>query len=376
MTNDLPVLRLDSQGPQGGEEIVEAWEGPSGTVAVVRHGGGNLRLRVNSSYNLGTTSSAVNERLQGQIPFLLRPDARSVFFLGLGTGLTASGAMHFPFDRLTVCEVDRGVVRASRDHFGPWLEGLFEDPRVRVIPEDGRNWLAVSGGRFVQWLPIFDISPDELSILARTMLEVFPSVTLWRRSFSPVFPVYALVGSMDDRPLDMAGLRRGLGRLRASGDLDERTWILNIPLAAYVANLSRLRERFADQPLNTDDRTLLETRPRSRRGSRRAPGPAGPSPGASCCGSAKTCSRPLRRNRTPTWRTRRPPSAPRSGRGPPSTAAKWRGGWATKRLPGPTCRATATGSRRTAPAQGRTRFPERTVSPAGRRRVTPGALGA
>jgi spermidine synthase len=203
--------------------------------------------------------------------------------------------MHFPFERATVCEVNRDVVRASRDHFAPWLEGLFDDPRVRVIPEDGRTWLAVTdqrhdlivgdiflsykagvgslytlehfetvrdhlalGGVFVQWLPTFDISPEEFSILARTMLEVFPSVTLWRRSFSPVFPVYALVGSMESKPLDPDGLRRGLGHLRRHGGLDERVWILNIPLAGYVANLSRLRDRFADAPLNTDDRTLLE----------------------------------------------------------------------------------------------------------------------
>ena len=310
-THDLGSVRVESVAAADPESIVDTWEGPDGTVAVVRHGGGDLRLRINSSYNLGTTASAANERLQGQIPFLLHPHPRSVFFLGLGTGISAGGALDFPFERLTVCEVNPDVVEASRRYFRPWLQGLFDDPRVRVVPEDGRTWLAVSderydlvvgdiflsykagvgslytrehfaavrdslapGGLFVQWVPTFDTSRRELAILARTMLDVFPSVTLWRRSFSPVFPVYALVASMETRPLDPQRLDAGLARL-ADGGMDPQTWLLHIPLAAYVADLGRLRDGFADAPLNTDDRTVLEylapITERNSKGARTAP---------------------------------------------------------------------------------------------------------
>jgi spermidine synthase len=218
-----------------------------------------------------------------------------VFFLGLGTGITASGAMQFSFERIVVCEINPGVIRAAKEHFKPWLRGLFEDPRVRVIPEDGRTWLAANpdrydliiadifltykigvgslytrehfevvrdrlepGGVFVQWLPMFDTSIEEFRTIVRTMQEVFPSVTLWRRSFSPVFPVYALVGRMEESPLSIEGLERGLAALREDPDLDERTWLFHLPLSAYVADLSARAERFADAPLNTDDRTRLE----------------------------------------------------------------------------------------------------------------------
>jgi spermidine synthase len=293
-TVDFDVLRGEAADGSV-EQIVEAWEGPDGTVAVTRHGDGDLRLRVNSSYNLGTSASAPNERLQGQIPALLHADPRSIFFLGLGTGITAGGAVSFPFEEIVVCEISPDVIRASREHFGPWLRGLFEDPRVRVIPEDGRTWLSANdtrydlivgdiflsfkagvgslytrehfatvrdrlqpGGRFVQWIPVFDTSVPEFEVLVRTMQEVFPSVTLWRRSFSPVFPVYALVGSLDAAPLDMEALQSRLDLLRRDPDLDPRTWILHLPLAAYVANLDQLAGRFAHAPLNTDDRTWLE----------------------------------------------------------------------------------------------------------------------
>jgi len=278
-----------------GEQLVESWDGPAGAVAVVRHGENALRIRVNSSYNLGSSASAVNERLQGQIPLLLHPRPRSVFFLGLGTGITASGALDFDLERIVACEVNADVIRASRKHFGPWLNGLFEDPRVSVYPEDGRTWLAATrerfdvvvadiflsfkagvgslytlehfsavrerlepGGVFVQWLPMFDFSEPEFEIVARTMLEVFPSVTLWRRSHSPKYPVYALVGRLEQEPIDPFVMEARLEMLRARSGLDPETWLLNIPYAAYAGNIRAMEERFQDAPLNTDDRTVLE----------------------------------------------------------------------------------------------------------------------
>ncbi len=278
-----------------GESLVAAWEGAAGSVAVARTADNNLRIRVDGSYNLGSSASAVNERLQGQLPLILHDKPRSVFFLGLGTGITASGALTFPIDRVVACEINPDVIRASREHFGPWLRGLFEDPRVEVLAEDGRTWLAASrenfdviiadiflsfksdagslytlehfqtvrerlneGGIFVQWLPFFDMSEYEFQIVARTMTEVFPQVTLWRRSLSPRFPVYALIGSLQNQPLAPATLNAGMDYLRTDPLLDSTTWVIGIPLATYVTNVSARVNDLANVPLNTDNKTILE----------------------------------------------------------------------------------------------------------------------
>jgi hypothetical protein len=112
-----------------------------------------------------------------------------------------------------------------------------------------------------------------MAIIVRTMQTEFPAVTLWRRSLSPSFPVYALVGRLDREPLDPAVLESGLARLRESAGLPPGTWLLNIPFAAYAGNLTALAGRFADAPVNTDDRTLLEymapVTERDSRGARR-----------------------------------------------------------------------------------------------------------
>ena len=40
------------------------------------------------------------------------------------------------------------VVDAARDHFGSYTNGLFSDPRVQVVIEDGRNLLFASSERY------------------------------------------------------------------------------------------------------------------------------------------------------------------------------------------------------------------------------------
>ncbi len=287
----LATVTLDAKR---GEELVFLREGAGGTVAVVRRGD-DLLLKVNNSYQLGTARATANQRFQAYLPLALHADPKSVFFLGLGTGISAGGALDFDVERVVVSELDRHVAEAARSHFAPYAGGLFDDPRARVVVEDGRFLLAAAperydvvigdvfltyragvgslytrehfeavrerlepGGLFAQWLPLFDLSERELGIIIRTMLEVFPQVTLWRRGFSPRYPVFALVAHADPEPLDAGRLRARLRRLvelgRTSGDL----WYQNIPLAAYAGNPSATPGEFLRHPISTDDRRPLE----------------------------------------------------------------------------------------------------------------------
>jgi spermidine synthase len=213
----------------------------------------------------------------------------------MGTGITAGAALALPVERVVVCELNPDVVHVSRRYFGPHIFGLFTDPRAAVIVEDGRNYLYATNesfdliigdifltyrvgvgslytiehfravrerlepdGLFVQWLPLFDMSFDELAIVTRTMLEVFPEVTVWRRSVSPTFPVVGLVARTNDTPLDPDRVEQHLTSLIEDELLPERTWLRHIPLAAYMGNARAAAALFADAPISTDDRTPLE----------------------------------------------------------------------------------------------------------------------
>ncbi|MFB6240869.1 MAG: spermidine synthase, partial [Gemmatimonadota bacterium] len=79
---------------------------------------------------------------------LLHPEPDSVFFLGLGTSITAGAALEHPVRSLTAAELVPEVVTAAREYFTPYTNGLFSDPRVRIIAEDGRNYLQATSARY------------------------------------------------------------------------------------------------------------------------------------------------------------------------------------------------------------------------------------
>jgi spermidine synthase len=60
------------------------------------------------------------------------------------------------------------------------------------------------GGLFCQWLPLYQMSDEQLGIVLRTFVEVFPQTTLWRGNFLADAPTLALVGHTARTPLDVA----------------------------------------------------------------------------------------------------------------------------------------------------------------------------
>jgi spermidine synthase len=285
------VLRLD---PGQEEQLVQLWEGSSGVVAVVRNSSG-LIIKVNNHYTLGGSGSLENERRQGLLPLLLHPDPAEVFYLGMGTGITASAAMTPHVRRATVCELVLEVITAARTHFGPFTSGLFTDPRTRIVAEDGRTFLGVTderydvivsdlfvpwearagslyslehfraarahlkpGGIFAQWIPLYQMSRREFSIVARTMLEVFPQVTVWRGDLKVNSPALVLIGQTATQPLDPEIVARRLDETPDPALLTDIGAGAARLLWCYCGNLSAARSLVGDAPLNTDDHPLIE----------------------------------------------------------------------------------------------------------------------
>jgi spermidine synthase len=284
-----------------GERVLQLWEASHGTVAVTQTRHGRL-LRLNNSYSLGGTTDRIErERIQTLIPLLLHRDPRRVFFLGLGTGITAGEALRHPVERVVVCELVPEVVRAADEYFGEWTRGLTGDPRVEIRAEDGRQYLAASadrfdvivsdlfvpwhagtgllytaehfrtvaarlrpGGVFAQWLPLFQLNQPDFEVIARTMRSVFPQVVIWRGDFYANRPIVALVASNHPRPLDVSGL---LSRARSVAPGISDTAVLSAVLPFYAGNLGEARV-LDEGPLNTDDRPIIEYRsPRAQWGS-------------------------------------------------------------------------------------------------------------
>ncbi len=314
----LLLTRLDSSrltNPSSADSagrVVEKWEGSDCTVTVVGDPASRLSIKINSNYGLGSTDAYGPQIFQARIPLLAYPDTDSVFFLGMGTGITAGEALNrgdFKHVRKVVaCELSANVVAASKKYFTGMVDGtdqtngLYQDPRAEVLVGDGHNQLLAHrekysminadlflpyrrgtgslyssehfqmvrerlnpGGVFVQWLPLYQMSEREFGIIAHTMISVFPQVSLWRGNFQPGAEIAALVGHADLTPLPASTLDAGHDKqlaVEGATHLDMQDLMLPINEQTvtlfYGGNLTKAADLFAKYPLNTDDRPVIE----------------------------------------------------------------------------------------------------------------------
>jgi spermidine synthase len=276
-----------------GEALRASAEGASGIVTVVDTGD-DLQLRLDNYYVLGGSAAERSERRQGLIPLLLHPAPRRVAFIGMATGISASAAPALGVPETSVIELVPEVASMAGAYFAPWNARLLERGDVRLVVDDGRRFLATSassfdvivsdlfipwhagagslyaremyaavarrlapGGLFCQWLPLYQLTREEFEVIARTLLSVFPQVSLWRNDFFPDRPVVGLIGSFEIVPLD---LERVAGRVAALPDW-ARDSLLSTPRSLamlYLGNRSALAGLLPNGPLNTDNRPVIE----------------------------------------------------------------------------------------------------------------------
>ncbi|SEO72056.1 fused MFS/spermidine synthase [Aquisalimonas asiatica] len=282
------------------ERLLEVIEGTHATAAVIERGEHRL-IRVNNFYTLGGTGALESERNQTLIPMMTHPEPRSVFYLGMGTGITAGTSLLFPVERVDVCELLPEVVELAERYFAPWNQGLFDDDRATVRAEDGHHclrhadtdydliisdlftpWKAgtgnlytrehyetgrarlAEGGLFVQWLPLYQLTEKELGTIARTMDAVFPQVVMWRGDLFADGSIIALVGTEAGVTVDPDALVAH-GRSLADNPALPEDLLQAVNLRFYAGNVS-LSGLFDEAPLNTHDRPVVEYQaPRSQR---------------------------------------------------------------------------------------------------------------
>jgi len=203
--------------------VVDESQGLYGQVAVVRQGA-NLLLKDNGKTDASLTVIDNQTRfLLGHLPLLFHPNPRRVLDIGLGGGATLRAVVHHPELReIVVVEIDPMVVAMARKHFAVLNEHALDDPRVRVVTNDGRNfvdgmegvpgvprrfdvitseppnlWVSgasglytqefyravanrlADGGILCQWLPRYEMKRNDFRMMIHTIHTVFPYVAFW-----------------------------------------------------------------------------------------------------------------------------------------------------------------------------------------------------
>jgi spermidine synthase len=292
------VASVDLEARSRDVEVAYLHEGINETVSVVR-AGGELSFVVNGRPEASTgIADAQILKALGHVPMLLHPAPRRVFVLGTGTGMTLGAVARHPgVERLVLAEIERGALGAARQ-FERWNGRVLDDPRLDVVFNDGRNFLATTSERFdvitadpihpwsggaaylytvdyfravaarlapggiaAHWLPIYELSDRDLRTIVRSFAQGFRHVQVWLTFYDAV-----LVGSDAPIVIDEQALSRRLGDPAIRADLAAaRMGGADELLSWFLAGDAGARAFGAGGDLNTDDNLVLEfSAPRSQ----------------------------------------------------------------------------------------------------------------
>lgn len=133
------------------EDLLYRTEDEYGVMQVVRTPEGLLRVTNNRTeliYHLGLVATSFVQEMQGHLPVFHHPGARTAAVIGSGYGVTAGALLTYPqIQEVAAVEIIPGMIEAA-ELFEPYNHGYQRDPRVELVVDDGRHYLARTARRY------------------------------------------------------------------------------------------------------------------------------------------------------------------------------------------------------------------------------------
>ena len=226
----MPEVNVLLPVTQKGSRDLQVYEDALNITHVIEQPDGQ-RLLLSDLRRMDASSdptAIVVQMNQARLPLLIHPQPHSVLFLGLGTGISASGSLAFPDISVTGVELSQGAISAAQKWFVPVNEDVMK--KIKVMHDDARRFLRADDslydvvigdlfhpdlvgrsnllsvqqfqrardhlaphGLFVQWLALNQFDTTSLDIVLRTFKRVFPHAVLFLDGFR-----LALVGPRDE----------------------------------------------------------------------------------------------------------------------------------------------------------------------------------
>jgi spermidine synthase len=232
-------------------ELVYYREGLDANVAVSQNLDGRRWLWVNGDQVATSNWGFTCHQIMGHLPMLFAPDDSRALIIGLGTGITANAVAMHPVEETVIAEISDAVVEAAT-YFADDNGRVYEQDHVRMVLDDGRNYLLTTRDRFdvitaeplhpwkagvsnlysldfydlclqrltdsyviCQWIPLYGLSSQDVRILTRAFADAFPHTTFW------VFGVDALlIGTPHELTTTVEELESRLTRTSVKEDLE------------------------------------------------------------------------------------------------------------------------------------------------------------
>jgi spermidine synthase len=257
----------------------------------------SVSLKVNGKTDASDIGDMPTQVLSGLLPIFLHPgEPKEVLVIGYGSGVTPGAVLRAPIAHLDVAEIESAVYEAANRFFTHVNGKPFEDPRTRLVVDDGRNFLLTRNkvydviisepsnpwmtgaaslftndffqvaehrlaedGIFLQWLQLYELAPENIHALLRTFSSVFEYVLVFTpdtRSNDTL-----LIGSRHPVKIDRdrvakyfatPAMQAELKRAKVKGPEDF--------FGLFLLGDDQLEEFVGQGPLNTDDNALIEFR--------------------------------------------------------------------------------------------------------------------
>jgi len=287
-----------------GEEmkIIFYKDGLNCNVIVEKFPDGFMSIRLNgkADASAGKIETKVigdldTELLSGYLPLMLHSkEPQTALVIGLGTGITLGATAQHPLKEIDLVEIEPAVVEAAR-YFEEFNHNVLEDPRLKVIIEDGRNYLLVSqkkydiissepsnpwvkgmtnlfteeyfrlakshlnpGGIMLQWIQLYSLDKGSLKAVLATLSRAFPNVIVWSSShLQDLF----LIGSNEPIKIDFSRFQEKFENPEIKNDFQKIG--ISEPeeiLANFIFSQEQIKNFSKGAKLHTDNYPILEFR--------------------------------------------------------------------------------------------------------------------
>lgn len=211
---DRAVSRRFAEPREDATSTLLSWEdGKLAQIAVIEDSDGIRTLLINGKADASTGAGDMRTQLLlGHLPVLLAPGEAGgrAMVIGLGSGVTAGAVASWPFDSITVAEIEPAVARGAA-YFSGVNAGVLENGKVSLRIDDARRILDRDTGRFglitsepsnlwmsgvsllftreffelvaqrleddgvfCQWIHLYQVGDDDVRTLMATMSGSFP----------------------------------------------------------------------------------------------------------------------------------------------------------------------------------------------------------
>jgi spermidine synthase len=275
-----------------GDKMLYYKEGTNATITVRERESGTRVMAVDGKVDASNTGDMYTQLLLGHLPLLLSKEPKSALVIGLGSGVTLSAvAQHESIEKMDCVEIEPAVVESS-EFFNNVNRNVLKDPRVNMIVNDGRNFLASTGrkydaiisepsniwlagianlfssdfyrickqrlnpgGYMCQWSHIYYMFPEDVKTVVNTFRSEFPHVTVW---FSTIGDIL-MIGSLEELKIDYLQLAKNFNIPGVHEDLQRLS--VREPLAllsSYLLDEDAVARFTAGSRINSDNHPILE----------------------------------------------------------------------------------------------------------------------